>query len=324
MMQDRFSRARISRLAAIAASTFVLCAALQVARAQSGTDNTLHSDERGIVFRNGVELVALTVTVEDARGRYVSSLNAEDFRVFEEGVPQHVQYFGGGEVPIDLLLMIDTSSSMYERIRIAQAAARNFVRVIGPSDRASIMGFASNARIVVPFTGERNVLENAIQQLTARGNTALYNALYVALKQFESLDPLTNEIRRRAIVLLSDGDDTTSLVSFDSLLELARRSGIAVYVISFNPHGQPGDRDIDQGVYRMRVLARETGAASFFPKTITDLEGVYQDIARELAHQYALAYVPATTAKRGQFRKVNVVVDQADMRVRTRSGYIAE
>ena len=125
-------------------------------------------------------------------------------------------------------------------------------------------------------------------------------------------------------MLLSDGDDTTSLVSFDSLLELARRSGIAIYVISFNTHGQPGDHVIDQDVYRMRVLARETGAASFFPKTLADLAGTYQEIARELAHQYALAYVPATAARRGQFRKVAVVVDQADVRVRTRTGYITE
>lgn len=146
----------------------------------------------------------------------------------------------------------------------------------------------------------------------------------MALKQFGSLDPLTSEVRRRAIVLLSDGDDTTSLVSFDSLLELVRRSGTAVYVISFNVHGQPDDRVIDQGVYRMRVLARETGASAFFPRTITDLDGVYQEIARELAHQYALAYVPAAASRRGEFRKVAVTVDQADARVRTRSGYISE
>jgi Ca-activated chloride channel family protein len=297
----------------MAASMVVACTAIQVARAQSGT-----------VFHGGVELVALTVTVEDARGRYISSLNADDFRVFDNGVQQQVQYFGGDEVPIDLLLMIDTSSSMFERIKIARAAASNFVRVIGPSDRASIMGFASNAQVLVPFTGERPVLEDAIRRLAIGGNTALYNSLYVALKQFGSLDPVTGDVRRRAIVLLSDGDDTTSLVSFDSLLDLARRSGIAIYVISFNVHGQPGDHVVDQGVYRMRVLARETGAASFFPKTITDLDGVYQEIAQELAHQYALAYVPAVASRRGEFRKVAVTVDQSDVRVRTRSGYIAE
>jgi Ca-activated chloride channel homolog len=172
--------------------------------------------------------------------------------------------------------------------------------------------------VLVPFTGEREVLEDAIGRLTTGGNTALYNALYVALKHFQSLEPLTPEVRRRAIVLLSDGDDTTSLVTFDSLLELARRAGIAVYVISFGEHGQPSDHVVSPGVYRMRVLARETGAASFFPNTIADLDGVYQEIARELAHQYALAYVPAAASRRGEFRKVAVVVYQADVRVRTR------
>jgi len=322
-MVERVGRATVKGSWALAASVVLVCAALQVARAQSGADKS-QSDRGGPVFRNGVELVALTVTVEDKRGRYVSSLNAEDFRVFENGVQQHVQYFGGGEVPIDLLLMIDTSSSMYERIKIARTAATNFVKVIGPADRASVMGFASNARIAVPFTGERPVLEGAIKGLPVGGNTALYNSLYVALKQFDSLDSAPSEVRRRAVVLLSDGDDTTSLVSFDSLLDLARRSGTAVYVISFSAHGQPNDRVVDQGVYRMRVLARETGAASFFPKTITDLDGIYQEIARELAHQYALAYVPPVASKRGEFRKVAVVVDQADVRVRTRSGYITE
>ena len=273
-------------------------------------------------FRSGIELVALTVTVEKPDGSYVSSLSHHDFRVFEQGVQQQVDFFGAGEVPIDLVLMIDTSASMTGRLDVAQRAALNFIRAVGPSGRVAVMAFGSRAEFLVPFTADRPALERAILALTPGGPTVLYNALYIAMKEFGTTQTEA-DFRRRAIVVLSDGEDTKSVVSFDTVIDEARRVGVAVYVIALRPESSRRQRQADTAVFEMRKLARETGALFFQPAVIEELDGVYGTIARELAHQYALGYVPADPDRATRFRRVAVLVDSPGARVRTRSGYIA-
>ena len=272
-------------------------------------------------FRSGVDLVALTVTPERADGSYVPRLRAADFRVFEEGVPQHVAFFGASEVPVDLVLMLDTSASMGARLDAAQRAAVNLIDAGRTEDRTVLMAFGARATVLVPFTADRPRLERAIQQLRAGGSTALYDAIYVALQEFGR--GKTSDVRRRAIVVLSDGDDTISLVSFDSLIDRARRTGVAIYVIALRPASRGGERPVGSATYQMRRLAQETGGRSFFPAALEDLEGVYGAIARELAHQYAIGYVPTVASERNTFRRVSVLVDQPGIKVRTRRGYIA-
>jgi Ca-activated chloride channel family protein len=292
--------------------------------AQSSQQQARPSSQEPI-FRSGVELVALTVTVEQPDGTYVTDLARERFRIFDEGVQRDVAFFGVSEVPIDLVLLIDTSASMTNRLATTARAATNFVNALRPGDRAAVMNFGTRTSLRVPFTLDRTELEQGISGLRAGDSTALYNAIYVALKEFGGSGRESGDIRRRAIVLLSDGEDTASLISFDSVIEQARRLGVAVYTIFMTSPEVPGssDRRFSSAGYEMRSLARETGARSFFPTSIDDLDGVYASIARELSQQYSLAFVPDASVHNGRFRRVSVTVDHPNAKVRTRTGYIA-
>jgi Ca-activated chloride channel family protein len=232
-------------------------------------------------FRSAVDLVALTVTAERADGSYVPRLEAGHFRVFEEGVAQDVAFFGAEEVPVDLVLMLDTSGSMGARLGSAKRAAVNLIKAGRGDDRTVLLAFGARADVLVPFTADRPRLERAIQQLRAGGNTALYDALYVALQEFGRARG--SDVRRRAVVVLSDGDDTTSLVSYESAIDQARRTAVAIYVIALQPATRPDERPTGKATYEMRRLAQETGGRSFFPAALEDLEDVYGTFARELA-----------------------------------------
>jgi Ca-activated chloride channel family protein len=272
-----------------------------------------------VVFRSGVDLVALSVTVERAKGSYVADLRPSDFRVFEEGVQQEISFFGAGQVPVDLVLMLDTSASMSGRLPIAQRAASNFVDALAPQDRAVLMTFGTRAVIAAPVTTDRQRLRQAISAVRAGGTTALFDAVYVALQEVGRTDG-SADLHRRAVVVLSDGDDTTSLVAFDSVLDQARRSGVAIYVIALQSPGE--GRRVGSGAYEMRRLAQETGGRAYFTSALEGLEDVYRTIAQELAHQYAIAYVARQAPQPDRFRRVAVVVDRPGVRVRTKSGYI--
>jgi Ca-activated chloride channel family protein len=148
----------------------------------------------------------------------------------------------------------------------------------------------------------------------------LFDALYVALHEFGRAASRT-DLHRRALVVLSDGDDTSSLVSFDSVLDQARRSAVALYMIALQSPAE--DRSVASGVYEMRRLAQETGGRAYVTSALEDLEGVYRTIAQELAHQYAVAYVASVAPTPNRFRRVAVVVDRPGVKVRTRSGYVS-
>jgi Ca-activated chloride channel family protein len=276
---------------------------------------------QGPAFRGAVELVSLAVAVEGADGSYVDNLGRDDFQVFDEGVLQRIEIFAGNQVPIDLMLMIDTSISMTGRLDMARKAARNFGRALNDADRIALMSFGTRAELLAPFSANRGRLEEALPRLHPNGSTALYTAVYVALRAFAS-EPSESEIRRRAIVVLSDGEDTDSLVSFENLIEEARRAGTAVYAVILRSEGRrPIIPDIP--VIEMRRLARETGARFFLVTDIDDLEGVYGSIVQELAHQYTIAFIPPDTPKGKSFRRVMVRVTRPGILTRTRQGYMA-
>jgi Ca-activated chloride channel family protein len=272
-------------------------------------------------FHHEVELVSLAVAVEGPDGSYVDHLGRDDFQVFDEGVLQRIEIFAGNQVPIDLMLMIDTSLSMSGRLDIARKAARNFGRALDEADRVALMSFGTSAELLAPFSTNRGSLEEALPRLRPGGSTALYTAVYVALREFAS-EPSESQIRRRAIVVLSDGEDTDSLVSFEHLMEEARSAGTAVYAVMLrSPARQPIIPDMP--VIEMRRLARETGARFFLVTDINDLDGVYSSIVKELAHQYTIAFIPPDAPKGKSFRRVMVRVTRPGILTRTRHGYIA-
>lgn len=281
------------------------------------------------VFRSGVDLVALNVVVTDRDQKFVSGLAQSDFVVMEDGVQQDVSFFAATDVPLDLALLLDTSASMSGQMEAVQAAARGFVQAVRGIDRVTVIDIKQASRTLHPLNGDVDAALEAIDSTQAGGGTGLYNGLYLTLKELvasRQADP-DGEMRRQAIVVLSDGHDTASLLSFDDVMDIARDAGIATYTINLqsdagHQRGFQVSRVLSDGEYSLKELAQETGARAFFPEDVGELEGVYGRIATELSNQYALAYIPKNATHDGEFRRVTVSVSShPELRARTRSGY---
>jgi Ca-activated chloride channel family protein len=279
---------------------------------------------QGRVFKSTVEMVPLTVTVTDAKGKYVEKLVETDFAVLEEGVRQSLAFFANEPVPIDLALTIDASASMTPQLPIVRKAAGALVDSLRGVDRATVVTINNAVGVPLPLTSDRTRISAAIRDLSASGETALYDGVYVVLRELERAR--LTEIRRRVVVLLSDGLDTSSRLSADDMLALARRAGIGIYVIamptsSSNLPRNRQDASALQAEYAMRALARDTGGRFFVPRHVDELPAIYADIAHELANQYELGYLPSRSGTVGGFKRVTVHVQNAV--TRTRSGYYA-
>jgi Ca-activated chloride channel family protein len=276
-------------------------------------------------FGVGVEVINLNVSVTDARSRYVTDLEAGDFAVFEDGVKQDLSLFTHENLPISLVLMVDASASMDEKLPQAKNAANRFVKTLRGQDLAQVVQFNDRATTLHEFTPEHALLETAINGIQAAGPTALHNALYVALKDLGRQAKAT-ELRRRAIVLLSDGEDTASLVTDEQILELARKTEIAIYAISLRPD-RTQDRNrlsFSQAAHLLTALSRETGGQVYFPNSLSELDTVYDRIAEELRTQYSIGYVSSNKRRDGKWRRIVVrTPEREDVQVRHKIGYYA-
>jgi len=273
-------------------------------------------------FRAGIDLVSLSVTVTDQQGQYVRGLEAGDFEVFEDGVRQSVSFFSRSNLPLALSLLLDTSASMEGRLEIAQEAAVGFARRLRPEDLAQLVDFDSRVEVVQPFTAEPGDLERAIRRTTFGGSTSLYNALYIALKEMRKV-PVRDaaDIRRQAIVLLSDGEDTSSLVSFDQVLDTAKRSETVVYAIGLRTPGEPVTPGFREAEFVLREVTTQTGGRAFFTTKVEELAGIYDQISDELSSQYLLGYTSANSRRDGAWRRVVVRVSRSGVAARTKQGY---
>ena len=274
------------------------------------------------MFRAGVELVSLNVTVTDSQGRYVTDLNESDFSVFEDGAKQELSFFNRTNLPIALSLLIDSSASMEQRMEHAQEAAIGFAKKIRQQDLAQIVDFDSRVEIKLGFTNKVDELETAIRTTSAGGSTALHNAVYISLKELAKIKAKNpDEIRRQAIIVLSDGEDTSSLVSFEEVLELAKRSETAIYTIGLQPRETSALRGFREAEFVLRQLAQETGGRSFFAQRVEDLKDVYGQIADELSSQYSMGYASKNGKRDGAFRRLVVQIGRPNTTARTKRGY---
>jgi Ca-activated chloride channel family protein len=277
-------------------------------------------------FRAGVDLVSLNVTVTDAASRYVTDLQQEDFQVFEDGVLQEVTFFNRTNLPIALGLLVDTSASMETRLPIAQEAAIGFANKLRPQDLAEVIDFDSRVVILAPFTNKAAELEQAIRRTSAGGSTSMYNAIYIALKDLKKVVATNvDEIRRQAIVVLSDGEDTSSLLPFEEVLDLAKRSETAIYAIGLRSSeaNTSSSKGFKEAEFVLRQLAQETGGRAFFPSQTTELAAIYTQISDELSSQYTVGYTSRNTRRDGAWRRVIVRVSRPSVAPRTKQGYFA-
>lgn len=267
-----------------------------------------------------VTRVNMLFTVTDKKGRFVTDLGKSDFQVFESKKPQKIMEFTSEtDLPLRLAILIDTSNSIRDRFRFQQEAATNFVNsVMRGQDKATLVSFDTAAEVVTDLTNDTNKLENGIRDLRPGGGTALYDAMYLACKEKLMRDQPMYKFRR-AMVVLSDGEDNESRYSREQALEMAQRADTVIYTISTNISHIETDGD-----KVMRYFAEQTGGVAFFPFQVKDLNQSFENIANELRHQYNLFYRPEPLKTDGQYHSVEIrVKGRKDLVVRARKGYYA-
>lgn len=317
------TRLRLQWLATAAATSAML--AVGAARTPQTASPARPPDRQAPAFRLGVDLVSLNVTVTDST-RYVTDLTADDFNVFEDGVKQEVTFFSRTNLPIALSLLLDTSASMDTKLPTAQEAAIGFARRLRPQDLAEVIDFDSRVVILQNFTSSAAELEQAIRRTSAGGSTSLFNAVYIALNDLKKVVARNAEdIRRQAIVVLSDGEDTSSLLAFEEVLDLAKRSDTAVYAIGLRAGSGRGSaaKGFKEAEFVLRQLSQETGGRAFFPGQIADLADVYGQISDELSSQYTVGYTSRNTKRDGAWRRLVVRVNRPHLTARAKLGYFA-
>lgn len=271
------------------------------------------------VFGSDVEVVRLDVTVVGRGGRFVTDLAESDFEIYEDGKRQGVTSFVRQELPVTLVLLLDASISVADRMPQAQAATTRFVQGLRANDTVRVTEFNDSVGVLQESTSDRDALKAAINRISAAGSTALYNALYVTLK---SLPPASHgsELRRRVIVLVSDGEDTSSLVWEEQVLELVRRREATIHVIALNRESDASNRS----ARLLRLLSAESGGEVHHPASIGDLDEVYSRIGEELRSQYTIGYASSNPASDARWRNVELRVrGRKDVQVRHRTGYYA-
>lgn len=324
------SAPRFARLAAVLAAGF--SAMPIVARspdllAYPGSDGTSgaavgQSAPASPRFRSGVDLVALDVCVKGGDGRLIEGLSADDFLIVENNTPQRVTFFSPDErVPLAVALLIDQSQSMYgEKLDRAKLAAVAFIGTLRPADLVEVIAFSARASRLFPLASPENAAEQAIAGLRATGTTGLFEATLVALRDLERAQRDRPTEYRNAIVILSDGEDTSSLVAFEDVLEDVRRSGVLVYGLSL----RTDERGRSLGPLReISQFAFDSGGQTVAVQNLGSLVPTFQEIGTDLRHLYRLGYVPSPLVRDGRWHSISVRVPGKDVRVRTRSGYYA-
>jgi len=273
------------------------------------------------IIRLNVTRVNLLYTVVDKRGRFVTDLVKEDFEVFEGKKQQTISDFTAeSDLPLRLAIVIDTSNSIRDRFRFQQEAALEFLRSAMRRDRdkAIVVGFDMLPNLATDLTDDMGKLENAVRDLKPGGGTSLYDAIAFASRDKLSQDQPRHKFRR-AIVLLSDGDDNNSKYTRDQALELAQKADVVVYTISTNISRLETDGD-----KVLKYYAQETGGLAFFPFKVEDLAQSFENIANEMRHQYSAAFNPVPLKADGLFHEISLKVkNRKDLIVRARKGYYA-
>jgi VWFA-related protein len=268
-----------------------------------------------------VNRVDMLFTVTDKKGRFITDLGKDDFQVVENKKPQIIQEFSAeSDLPLRIAILIDTSNSIRDRFKFEQQAAIDFVNsVIRPDqDRAMLVSFDSSAELVADLINDTEKLGEAIRSLRPGGGTAFYDALYYACRDKLQLDKPRYRFRR-AVIIVSDGEDNQSRVSRDQALEMAQKADAVIYCISTNITRVESDGD-----KVLKYLSQETGGQSFFPFKPEDLAQSFENIANELRHQYAIFYRPEPFRTDGQYHTVELKVkNRRDLVVRARKGYYA-
>ena len=278
------------------------------------------SDESVATIVHVVNEVRVVFTVTDRHGRYIKDLKRDDFRVIDDQKPAELRSFRSEtDLPLQVGLLVDASNSVRDRFKFEQEAAIEFLNaIIRPRyDKAFVVGFDATPEVTQDFTDNTEGLSAGVRMLRAGGGTAMYDALYFACRDKLLKQEQTGPVRR-AIILLSDGEDNLSHVTREEAIDMAARAEVIVYTISTNISGMKGNGD-----KVLERIADATGGRAFFPFQMRDVSDAFLSIQEELRSQYAVAYKPADFAADGRYRTIAILAQDKGMKVRTRKGYYA-
>jgi Ca-activated chloride channel homolog len=278
------------------------------------------SDESVTTIVSAVNEVRVVFTVTDRHGHYIKDLKRDEFRVIDDRKPAELRSFRSEtDLPLQVGLLVDASNSVRDRFKFEQEAAIEFLNaIIRPRyDKAFVVGFDATPEVTQDFTDNTEGLSKGVKMLRAGGGTAMYDALYFACRDKLLKQEQTGPVRR-AIILLSDGDDNLSHVTREEAIDMAARAEVIVYTISTNISGMK-----DKGDKVLERIAEATGGRAFFPFQMRDVSDAFLSIQEELRSQYAVAYKPANFATDGRYRTIEILAQDRGLKVRTRKGYYA-
>jgi len=289
------------------------------ARAQEPTPTPSRPGDEYTVKVN-VDMVVLRATAQDRKNVLVSGLNQDNFQVYEDGVLQPIKQFSHEDVPVTVGLVVDNSGSMKSKRHEVIAAALAFARSSNPQDQMFVVNFNEKVSLGLPgnisFTDQVAQLQVALSRVAADGETALYDAIAVALEHLKQGDR-----DKKVLIVVSDGGDNASKHKLTEIMALAGRPGVIIYTI-----GIFDDQDADRNPGVLNRLAKQTGGESFLPESLAEVTPICERIARDIRNQYTIAYVPTNRKRDGAYRVIQVKASAPGygrLSVRTRTGYFA-
>ncbi len=266
-------------------------------------------------FKSAVDLVLVRVAVTDSLNRYVIGLEKDHFKIFEDKVEQQVLHFSDEKAPISVGFVLDTSGSMGDKIMAAKNSIVHFLEQGDPEDEYFVVTFNETSRLAQDFTSRRENVQSAVSISEAKGRTALYDAVYLGLEKTRGA---RND--KKALIVITDGEDNTSRYTFSELQEFAKESDVQIYVI-----GERGDLGYGQGI--ISEIVGLSGGRAFFPTSFKQLDYYCDLIHTELRNQYLIGYRPSNRDFDGKWRKIKVKLDPPEgmprLSVRAREGYYA-
>jgi Ca-activated chloride channel family protein len=274
------------------------------------------------IFTADTSLVVCHTTVVDKSGHLVTNLPKEAFTVLEDGKPQEIKVFRREDIPVSLGLVIDNSGSMRDKRAKVEAANLALIRDSNPEDEIFVVNFNDEAFLDLPhqkdFTNDVKELEEALTRVDSRGGTAMRDALRMSIDHVKE----KGHKDKRALVMVTDGNDNSSVVSIENLVKAAQQSEVLVYGIGLL--GDEERREAARAQRAMKSLAESTGGEVFFPKDLSEVDKIAHQVARDIRNQYTISYAPSNTVLDGAYRKIEITVKApGNPKVRTRSGYYA-
>ena len=274
------------------------------------------------IFRADTGLVVCHTSVIDKNGHLVTTLTKDAFTVLEDGKPQEIKVFRREDIPVSLGLIIDNSGSMRDKRAKVEAANLGLIKESNPDDEVFVVNFNDEAFLDLPhnknFTNNIKELEEALTRVDSRGGTAMRDAVRM------SIDHLKEKAHKdkRALVVVTDGNDNSSIVTLENLVKAAQQSEVLVYAVGLL--GEEERREAQRAQRALKTLADATGGEAFFPKDVTEVDKIAHQVARDIRNQYTIGYSSTNTAMDGTYRKIEIKVNApGNPKVRTRSGYYA-